>query len=91
MPWSSSDMYASKRSSLGSSTGELPCSVAHFCSLPDGTACGWSTSEALAPLGSRNGSAPVGEAWLLDATVTKSTPLNLKYAWLVSFSASGAV
>lgn len=80
MLWSSSDMYASKRSSSGSSTGVLAFSVTHFCSLPEGTTCGWSRMEALAPPGNKNGSAPLGEAWLLDATVAKSTRLNFKYA-----------
>lgn len=28
--------------------------------------------------GRRKGSAPVGDAWLLDGTVTRSTPANLR-------------
>ena len=31
--------------------------------------------------GRRKGRAPVGEAWLLEATVAKSTPVNLRYTY----------
>ena len=34
--------------------------------------------------GMRKGSAPVGEAWLLDGTVTKSMHINLRYALRIS-------
>lgn len=29
-------------------------------------------------VGTRKGSAPVGDAWLFDGIVTKSTPVNLR-------------
>lgn len=100
---STSDRYASYRTSSGSCIG-LPspvlaplllCAVAHFCSLPDGTGCGSffapvpASDPSAYPLlvvvaaGMRNGSAPLGEAWLFEAWSSKSMARNLRYVYTV--------
>lgn len=48
--------------------------MAHFWSL-------WEGMGALVPIGSagwRKGREPVGDAWLLDGTMSNSMPTNLK-------------
>lgn len=58
--------------------------MAHFCSLFEGIG-------AVVPAGSagrRKGSAPVGEAWLFEGTISRSIPTNLKYACTQSDSVS---
>ena len=56
-------------------------SCVHRCILFDGIGEETSSGEALEAAGRRNGSAPFGDAWLLDDTVTKGMFLNFKYAW----------
>jgi len=56
----------------------------HLCSFADGTggaAFAPSTTE-----GRRKGSAPLGDAWLLEDAIWKSTPENFRYACIASAS-----
>lgn len=52
------------------------CSAAHARSLLDGI--GVKDGEEVVVAGRTKGSAPVGDAWLLDGIVTKSTPVNFR-------------
>lgn len=57
--------------------------MAHFWILLEGIGTNGSTeTPADEGAGRRKGSAPVGDAWLFDATVSKGIPTNLRYAWL---------
>lgn len=45
----------------------------------------WSLCDGIGPVpagraGRRKGRAPVGEAWLLEAVISKSIPTNFRYA-----------
>jgi hypothetical protein len=51
--------------------------MAHFWSLCEGIASGALVGRA----GRRKGKAPVGDAWLLDGVISKSTPTNFRYAY----------
>ncbi len=53
--------------------------MTHRCSFVAGTGSPFSLA-AVAREGIRNGSAPVGDAWLFDETVENRMPVNLRYA-----------
>ena len=76
--------------SPGSSIVDLALFAHHLCSLLDGTgtdAPGFVAllvGEEVVVAGRRNGSAPLGEAWLFEAAVRKGILLNLRYVYIRS-------
>ena len=64
----------------------------HFSILVD-TIGSWATDVVESPslAGSRNGNAPLGEAWLLEDTVTNGTPLIFRNVYNHHSSASDMV
>lgn len=77
--------------SPGSSIVEAALLAHHLWSLLDGTGGGVIGFAVLVGVeleiaGRRKGSAPLGEAWLFEATVRKGISLNLRYVYTVSQS-----
>lgn len=50
----------------------------HRCNFPDGIGC--AGFDGSAEEGRRNGSEPLGEAWLFEGAIWKSMLENLRYA-----------
>lgn len=63
----------------GISFGALPLSAAHFLSAP--TDIVLVAEEGASAAEMRNGSAPEGEAWLLEGTILQSIPQSFRYVY----------